>query len=198
MENYMRMIALSLVIFLNIACLPENSSQILSESKQTDLNNQQTIEEMVQDFENKEIVPTLNVADLRQQIIESPQDYILVDVREPFEREISVIEKSITKEQLEKDLESNNSIYRHKKIVSYCTIGYRSMYYTKELKDMGLDAYNLRGSILSWLHEGENVVLPSTNKATLEVHVYGAKWKLAPSQYKMHVKSSWYSSMFGN
>ena len=153
---------------------------------------------MVQEFEGKENVPTLSTLQLKQRLAKNPEQYVLVDVREQSERDVSVIPNAISKEELLTDLGSKNSKYRNKKIVSYCTIGYRSMNYTKELKEeKGLDAYNLRGSILSWLHEGGAVVSPKTQKEVYDVHVYGKDWKLAPTQYNMHIKP-WYSSFFGN
>jgi rhodanese-related sulfurtransferase len=179
------------------ACLPQHS-QLLSENDRINRQHQAEIESMVLGFEGKVPVPTMSASQL-QSVLHAggqSQDHVLVDVREENERSVSIIPGAISKQDLERDLASANSQYQNKKIVSYCTIGYRSMNYTKELKEQGLDAYNLRGSILSWLHSGGEVVTPLNQQATKEVHVYGNDWMLAPVGYDMQVNQSWLSSWF--
>ena len=104
---------------------------------------------------------------------------VLVDVREKHERDVSMIHGAITKEAFESDPEE----HADKKIVAYCTIGYRSGNYVEELQNRGIEAFNLKGSILAWVNEG----LPLTDSAgeeTKRVHVYGKKWNLVPGEYE--------------
>jgi len=107
----------------------------------------------------------------------SPQDVVLVDVREPEEQQVSMIPGAITAEEFESDPEK----YRGSLIVAYCTIGARSGRYAAKLIDDGFDARNLEGSILSWTHAGGSLVGPAG--PTKEVHVYGPTWSLAAEGY---------------
>ena len=103
---------------------------------------------------------------------------ILIDVRETYEQEVSTIPGAITKEELQKNLES----HRAKKIVPYCTIGYRSGLYAQELIEKDFDVLNLKGGILAWTHGGQP--LADKNGETKRVHVYGKKWALAAEGYE--------------
>ncbi|MCL4692184.1 MAG: rhodanese-like domain-containing protein, partial [Candidatus Hydrogenedentes bacterium] len=105
-------------------------------------------------------------------------DVVLVDVRTEDERKVSGIPDAISKAAFEEDEDG----YVDKTIVTYCTIGYRSGVYAEALREKGLDARNLRGSILSWVHDGKAVVDPE-GAETKRVHVYGPEWDLLPEGY---------------
>jgi sodium/bile acid cotransporter 7 len=111
--------------------------------------------------------------------LETEGDTVLVDVRTPEERAVAVIPRSISQDEFEARAEE----YTGKKIVAYCTIGYRSGQYAASLREKGFDACNLKGSILSWVHEGGKVVDPK-GRETHTVHVYGEEWNLLPGGYK--------------
>lgn len=98
---------------------------------------------------------------------------IIVDVRSPEEQAISIIKGSIDKAFFEQNLDD----YAKRKIVVYCTIGYRSGYYVESLKQQGLDAYNLSEGILGWLHAGGSIV-NANGEITSKVHVYSRPWDL--------------------
>ena len=103
----------------------------------------------------------------------------IVDVREPEERSISIIRGSIDKAEFERRLpELGDS-----PVVVHCTIGYRSGVYAEELRSRGIEALNLKGSILAWAHAGGGVVDPSGGE-TRRVHVYGEKWALLPKGWE--------------
>lgn len=106
------------------------------------------------------------------------EDVIFVDVREDDEMRVSMIPDAIDKRTFEKEIDQ----YEDKSIIVYCTIGYRSGLYTKKLKDLGYDSYNLIGGVLSWSH-ALNKFIKADGGATNEVHVYGKKWDLLHSQY---------------
>ncbi len=103
---------------------------------------------------------------------------VLVDVREPHERRVSMLPGAITKE----DFERNSTRYRSWLVVPYCTIGLRSGLYTREIRDRGFEVRNLAGSALAWAHAG--LPFEASGKATRRVHVYNADWNLLPSGYE--------------
>lgn len=98
-------------------------------------------------------------------------DYIVVDVRSPVEREVSIIEGSIDQAHLERNMDA----YQKKKVIVYCTIGYRSGFYAKALRQQGLDAYNLREGILGWVQAG-GLLVNTDGQVTPKVHVYSPPW----------------------
>ncbi len=103
---------------------------------------------------------------------------VLVDVREPHERRVSMLPGAITKE----DFERHSARYRSWLVVPYCTIGLRSGLYTREIRDRGFEVRNLAGSALAWAHAG--LPFEASGKATRRVHVYNADWNLLPSGYE--------------
>jgi len=121
-------------------------------------------------------VPEVNPAALAQALQED--SIVLVDTREPKEWEISRISGAITQEEFE----ARRDEYKDRKIVAYCTIGYRSGQFAKQLITDGFDASNLSGSILAWAHAGEPLV--NDDGETNQVHIYGPQWDLLPDGYE--------------
>ena len=119
-------------------------------------------------------LPELSNQSLQTLSREEKRDYVLVDVRTPEERNVSIIAGAIDHEYFERNMAS----YQNKKIVVYCTIGYRSGFYAAELRQKGLDAYNLSEGILGWTHVDGLLINPQ-GQATGEVHVYSRPWDLA-------------------
>lgn len=122
-------------------------------------------------------VPEVTVDELTA--MQADGNVVIVDGREPPERAVSMIPNAISKESFERDIER----YRDSTIVTHCTIGYRSGKYAAELRKKGFNAFNLEGSILSWVHAGREVV-DSQGRPTRRVHVYGEKWNLLPEGYE--------------
>jgi len=106
--------------------------------------------------------------------------FILLDCRTAAERAVSMVPGAISQEEFE----SSRDHYAGRKIAVYCTIGYRSGLYARELKGEGVDAFNLRGGVLSWAIAGGEFVDPATGEDTKRVHVYGKKWDLLPPGYE--------------
>ncbi len=104
--------------------------------------------------------------------------FVLVDVRNMKEMAVSMIPGAITRQQFERAPKQ----YSGRKIVTYCTIGYRSGLYAKKLQKQGWEVYNLTGSILGWVHVGGHV--EHEGVITKRVHVYGKKWDLLPTGYE--------------
>ena len=107
---------------------------------------------------------------------------ILIDVRTEKEIEISLIPGEV----LKKDFQKSKNLYKNKIIIPYCTIGYRSGLYSKELISMGFNALNFRGGILSWVNSGGELVKPSGDE-TNKLHIYGKKWNIIPK----NIQSIW-------
>jgi len=105
---------------------------------------------------------------------DTAKNFILVDVRTPQERQVSVIPGAVDGDSFEHHLAD----HQHKKIIVYCTIGYRSGHYARTLREKGLDAYNLREGILGWTHI-DGPLLDSHGQSTRRVHVYSHLWNLA-------------------
>ena len=100
---------------------------------------------------------------------------VFVDVRKPKEQKISMIPGAVTKEQFLKRIKE----YRDKKVIAYCTIGYRSGKFAEKMAKKGFDVMNLRAGLLGWVHAHGPLVSKDGPVHTL--NVYGKTWDLAPS-----------------
>jgi len=105
-------------------------------------------------------------------------DVVLIDAREDYEREVSIIPGAISAA----DFEAEADEHAGKRVVVHCAIGYRSGLYAKELLARGFNAYNLEGGILLWAHAGGGLV-GADGEGTKLVHVYGRQWDLLPEGY---------------
>jgi hypothetical protein len=66
--------------------------------------------------------------------------------------------------------------------VPYCTIGYRSARFARELRRTRSEVFNLDGGILAWCHAG--LPLQDGVGPTRKVHIYSAAWNLLSSDYE--------------
>ncbi|MCB9674302.1 MAG: MPT-synthase sulfurylase [Alphaproteobacteria bacterium] len=132
------------------------------------------IEKMYDDYRRLGFAKVPDIEPDQLSTLESP---VLVDVRPPEERKVSMIPGAITKEEFEADPEK----YRGHTIVPYCTIGARSGMYGKKLMNDGWEVRNLKGSILLWTYTGQPLEGPQG--PTHEVHTYGRRWALVADGY---------------
>ena len=132
---------------------------------------------------NKEIQgPWIKAAELKA--ILKDTNLILVDVRQPAEREISMLPRALDTYQFA-------DAYRHgippgSRLVLYCTIGYRSGKYGEQLAAMGIKSEILEGGILMWSFAGGPLVARKSKTEwvpTNRIHVYGAEWNIVPPDY---------------
>jgi sodium/bile acid cotransporter 7 len=107
------------------------------------------------------------------------QRAILVDVREPKEMAVSMVPGAITQSQFE----SNPALYQGKRLIAYCTIGFRSSKFAEQWTRRGVAINNLRGGMLLWAH-AQGPIVDARMQATRRVHVYGASWDLLPRTYQ--------------
>lgn len=123
--------------------------------------------------------PQLSIEELKQ----NQGKLVLVDVRSEEEIKVSKIRGAVTRKYFESQLSAQPDFYKDYKVVAYCTIGQRSSQYATQLKKKGLDAYNLKESILGWAHRKLPLITPS-GEETKKVHVYGEAWNLLPEGYQ--------------
>lgn len=110
--------------------------------------------------------------------MQTREKVVLVDVRDPVEREASMIPGAVSADEFERDIEE----FTNSTVVTYCTIGSRSGLYAKGLQAKGMRVFNLKGSILAWAHAGRKLV--NDEGETRRVHVYGPGWNLLPQGYE--------------
>lgn len=103
--------------------------------------------------------------------------FVLVDVRPQEERDISTLPGAISISEFHQNKEN----YKDKKVVAYCTIGFRSSKWVTDMKKTGLNAFNLKESALGWAHRGFNFV--DKNGETKRLHVYEEAWNFLPDGY---------------
>lgn len=104
--------------------------------------------------------------------------WVLIDVRTPAEREVSWIPGSIPLSKVEQQPEH----YVGQRLLLYCTLGWRSAEKAVALANEGYDAQNLHAGILAWVHAGQE--LQSVTGRTHRVHVFGSRWDLLPEGYR--------------
>jgi len=142
-----------------------------------DRANRAKIESMVRDFSRAHPgVPEITVAEFLALGSDTP--VVLVDVRPPKERAVSMIPGAVSQERFE----GNREAYAGRLVVAYCTIGHRSGLYTEELVRQGVLARNLRGSLLAWAHADR--AFANGSGETRRAHVYGRRWNLLPDGFE--------------
>ena len=104
---------------------------------------------------------------------ENSQQFLIVDVRDKVETDVSTIPGAITVAEFEQTQQDHQG----KKIITYCTVGYRSGIYAQKLRAIGWNAWNYQGSILDWCNNQLPVVTPS-GRDTNRVHTYNSRYAL--------------------
>lgn len=99
-----------------------------------------------------------------------------VDAREKNEFAVSHIKDAVWCGYDDFDINRLKNVDGSKKIVVYCSVGYRSEKISLKLKKLGFtNTYNLYGGIFEWKNQGHPVVDPAGNE-TEKVHAYNEKW----------------------
>ena len=104
----------------------------------------------------------------------SDKRFVIVDVRNKVETDVSIIPGAITLAEFEKTQKDHHG----KNVIAYCTVGYRSGLYAKELRKKGWIAWNYEGSILDWCNSGLPVETPDGQRTT-RVHTFNSSYVLA-------------------
>ena len=147
---------------------------------QSEVSKQEKITTMYQEYAREfSEVKGITVREL-QQLQQQGEKIVLVDVRSPKERAVSIIPGAISIQEFETNIEQFNQ--NNSTVVAYCTIGYRSGKYAKKLRKKGINILNLEGSLLAWSHiQGE---LVNATGSTKKVHVFGRQWQLTADNYQ--------------
>ena len=156
-------------VFLLTFCLLTNAEQ-----KSSDQNLRKKIVTKYKTLSKDFSCPEINAVQLKKAVSEGKA--VLIDVRETEEIKVSRIPGAITV----KEFLNNKNSYKNKKIVAYCTIGYRSGVFASKHKDLKI--FNLLGGVLMWSHiNGEFI---NEKGSTKNVHVYSSDWNFLNSKYK--------------
>jgi rhodanese-related sulfurtransferase len=101
--------------------------------------------------------------------------YVIIDSREWAEFNVSHLPGAIWIGYNHPKFEVLDSIDHSKKIVVYCSVGYRSGKIAEKIASQGyVHVYNLWGGIFDWVNNGNAVV--NDKGKTSEVHAYSKKW----------------------
>lgn len=112
---------------------------------------------------------------------------LIVDVRESEEHEVSMLHGAIhipSGSSLQPVLDKIKLSSSIKKVVAYCSVGYRSSEFIQriygELKQQKfyyreIELYNLEGSIFKWANEGKPIT-DKNGQETIYVHPYNIIW----------------------
>ena len=103
------------------------------------------------------------------------KDIIYLDSREKKEFKVSHIENATWVGFSSFNLKRIKDVPKDKKIVVYCTVGYRSEKIAEKLLKAGFtDVSNLYGGIFEWVHHDQSVV--NNEGVTEEIHTYDKDW----------------------
>tara|TARA_R110002072_G_scaffold199243_2_gene356861 strand:+ start:362 stop:880 length:519 start_codon:yes stop_codon:yes gene_type:complete len=118
-------------------------------------------------------VNELSVKEVLQ--LDSLQDIIYLDARERNEYEVSHIDSAIWVGYDTFDVDSLKDLPKDKKIVVYCSVGYRSEKVSEKMLKAGFkDVSNLYGGIFEWVNMDQPVY--NQNGETPKVHAYDENW----------------------
>lgn len=102
--------------------------------------------------------------------------YIFVDAREKKEYNVSHIKDAVWCGYDDFDISRLKEISKEKKIVVYCSVGYRSEKIAEKLIEAGYkDVSNLYGGIFEWKNEGRKVY-DNAGNSTEKIHAYNYIW----------------------
>lgn len=111
-----------------------------------------------------------------EELYKNRDDYLVLDVREKEEFEVSHLADALFVGYKEFDYSIIADIARDRPIVVYCSIGYRSEKIGEKLKNNGFSqVYNLYGSIFEWTNRGYPLV-DNAGQKTQRLHTYNKKW----------------------
>ncbi len=100
---------------------------------------------------------------------------ILLDARSPDEFEVSHLPNARPAADEAQALEELRGTAQSRRIVAYCSVGWRSSALAQKLKARGYaNVSNLEGSIFQWANEGRPVY--RDGQQVSQVHPFDAKW----------------------
>ncbi|MGK7389827.1 MAG: rhodanese-like domain-containing protein [Candidatus Cyclobacteriaceae bacterium M2_1C_046] len=122
----------------------------------------------------KETVPLITPEEFKNMI--SNEEVIILDTRSIEEYEVSHVKSAQFISYKGFNAANIPSEFKDKKVVVYCSVGYRSERVGEQLQKEGFkDVVNLYGGIFKWVNDG-NEVVNQNNTPTDSVHTYNKKW----------------------
>lgn len=101
---------------------------------------------------------------------------LLLDTRGRYEFQVSHLPGAVRVEPGQAPPTWLDTVPRDRLIVVYCSVGYRSEKFARELRAAGFTAVsNLYGSLFEWVDRG-HLVVDSTGAPTDQVHTYDQRW----------------------
>lgn len=126
-------------------------------------------------------VPQLTTKALAEWL-KKEEKLLLVDARAAEEYAVSQLPGAIRFESVEQV----KAAAEGRKIVVYCSVGYRSSATARKLREAGLgNVWNLEGSIFAWANEGRPVYRGKEELTPAKVHPFDKKWgQLLKAEYR--------------
>lgn len=111
-------------------------------------------------------------------ILKNPGAYVLFDVREREEFEVSHIPGARHLGYNSPSLELLDELKKDQPIALYCSVGYRSEKMGERLRGRGFEkVYNVYGSVFEWANRGYTLS-DLRGHSTKEIHGYSTTWGL--------------------
>ena len=140
-----------------------------------------TLDKIINDLSNEYKFTEIEPKELNDLLkINQVNDYLIFDVRERDEYQISHLKNSIW---IDPDLDADEFFnlfsdkIKGKKLIFYCSVGYRSSKMIKKIKSFSKitnEKYNLKGGIFKWFNMGFK--LYDLNGVTKKIHPYNKRW----------------------
>lgn len=122
----------------------------------------------------KNTVPVITTDELMSLI--SNEDVLILDTRSQEEFDVSHLKDAKFIDYKNFDIDQLDLALKKKKIVVYCSVGYRSERIGEKLLEAGYpEVFNLYGGIFNWVNEG-NQVFANSDVPTDSVHAYNRLW----------------------
>lgn len=117
-----------------------------------------------------------SVKEIAVSSISDESEYIFVDAREKKEYDVSHIKNAIWCGYSDFNINRVPAELKDKKIIVYCSVGYRSEKIAEKLVQAGYkNVFNLYGGIFEWKNQGRKVYDKDGNE-TERVHAYSRTW----------------------
>ena len=135
--------------------------------------------QLVQNKSFDAMLSTLLSHNVKEVIIEEvnkDSTAIFLDSREKKEYYVSHLKNSIWVGYDDFDISRIKHISKNKKIIVYCSVGYRSEKITEKLNKAGyINVSNMVGGIFEWKNQN-NKVFDNSGAETQKVHAYSKTW----------------------
>lgn len=101
---------------------------------------------------------------------------IIIDVRDKSEYDVSHIRNAMNFPMKKFKIEQISHISKERRLVVYCSVGYRSEKVVEKLIKNGYsNSYNLYGGIFEWINRGY-AVYDTQQNSTKKIHAYSRSW----------------------